>query len=84
MPQQIFPVPEGLRRRARTARPRTSSTSLVLHPDIKKGIELNPSGNEVYYTILETLLVTKMLCSNHHYQKGLNLIPFSYQNPSLF
>ena len=38
------------------------------------------SGNEVYYTNHLILLVKNMLCSEHHCQKGFNLILFSFRD----
>ena len=43
-----------------------------------KRIELNLSGNEVDYTNSFTLLVRNMLCSKLLFQKGFDLILFSY------
>ena len=45
----------------------------------EKRIRLKLSGNEVYCTNAVTLLVKEMLCSKLHYQKGFNLILFSYE-----
>ena len=39
----------------------------------------NLSGNEVYYINSLILLVKNVLCSNLRYQKGFNLIAFSYK-----
>jgi len=46
---------------------------------MKRELNLNLSGNEVYYTNSLILLVKNMLCSKLHYQKGFNLNPFSYK-----
>ena len=43
----------------------------------EKGIELKPSGNEVYYAACSLLVIFKNLCSKLHCQTGFNLIPFS-------
>ena len=49
---------------------------LILH---EKRIELNLSGNEVYYTACSLLVTFKSSCSKFHYLKGLNLNSFSYK-----
>jgi hypothetical protein len=45
----------------------------------EKIITLKLSGYQVYYTSSLVLLVENMLCSELHYQKGFDLIPFPYK-----
>jgi len=46
---------------------------------MKRDLNQNFSGNEVYYTNSLILLVKNMLFSKLHCQKGFNLNPFSYK-----
>ena len=60
----------------------SSKSSAILY---EKGIELELSGDEVYYTNIFVLLVKNMLCGKFHYQKvnsngsyGRKSLGFSY------
>ena len=46
---------------------------------MKRDLNSNLSGNQVYYTNSLLLLVKNMLCSKLYRQKGFNLNPFSYK-----
>ena len=46
---------------------------------MKREVNQNVSGDEVYYTNSLISLVKNMLCSRLHCQKGFNLIPFLYK-----
>ena len=54
-----------------TARHRVGERVALL---FEKRMKLNLSGNVVYYTNSQILLVTKVLSSKLHCQKGLNLL----------
>jgi hypothetical protein len=46
---------------------------------MKRELNQNLSGNEVYYTNSLISIVKNMLSNKLHRQKGSNVIPFSYQ-----
>ena len=46
---------------------------------MKRELNLNFSGNEVYYTAFSLPVILKNSCSKLHCQKGFDLVPFSYQ-----
>ena len=49
------------------------------HSYMKRKLNLDLSGNEVYYTACFLLVILKYSCSKLHRQKGFYLILFSYE-----